>query len=200
MQSKKMSVSILALVVLAGGLAPSAFGQFSKTQSPFRPPHRELGYYDRATGAFAPLQEQAEEVEPAATVTAAGEYVVNFTITVKSAVPKNAVIGCDVGLGTVDLLASLSYDEEGSAIATGSGGTRTCKVTIPYSWTLTSPDTTDMVTLSYSVTMIEGYEATATNGTGTIVEGVPVRSTSHDLASTKIPTATTTTINVAATI
>jgi len=200
MQSRKMILLILALVVLACEIAPSAFGQFAKNQSPFRSSHRELGFYDRTTGAFTPLQAASEDAEPAATTTAAGEFVFTITITVKSTVPKNAVIGCDASVATADALTGLYYDEHGSAVATGSGGTRTCVVTIPYSWILTTPTTSDSVTMAYDVTLIERYEATATNGTATIVEGIPLRSTGHDLTTIKLPTASSTPIAVPATI
>jgi hypothetical protein len=198
MQSKKMILPIL--VVLALGLAPSAFGQFAKTQSPFRPPQRELGYYDRATGAFTPLQPAAEDAEAAATTTnVTGEFVFNLTISLKSTLPKNAVIGCDAMVLVDDAITGLSYDEQGSAVATGSGSTWTCTIKIPYSWTLTTPTTADMVSMSYDASMVEGYQATATNGSATIVEGIPLRSSGHGLGSIKLPASgatTTETISV----
>ena len=200
MQSRKLLLPILALVILALGLAPSAFSQIAKTQSPFKAPHRDLGFYDRTTGAFTPLEVASEEVEPAVTTTASGEFIFNFTITLKSAVPTNAVIGCDANVEVADLTTGLSYGEQGSSIATGTGTTRTCTVKIFYSWTLTSPDTADMVSMSYDASMIKGYEATASNGTGTIVEPIGVRSSGHDLPTIKLPTAATTTETISVTL
>jgi len=198
MQSRKMILPIL--VVLALGLTPFAFGQFAKTQSPFQAPHRELGYYDRATGAFTPLHAPAEDVLPEATTPTTGEFEFDITITVKDTIPKNTVFGCDARVTVTDVTSTLNYSEEGSAVATGTGTTRTCTIKIFYSWLLLSP-TLDSVTLSYDASMIEGYEATATNGSASIVEAVPLRNTGHDLTTIKTPAnGATTTETISATL
>jgi len=200
MQMRKVTLLLLAVVVV--GLAASAFGQFAKTQSPFKAQHRELGYYDRQTGAFTPVKAEATgDAESAATATVTGEFEFTITITLKTAVPKNGIVGCDADAAITDPVTELSYGESGSAVATVSGTTATCKVNIPYSWILGTPTTADMVYLDYDATLIEGYEATATNGTGTIVEGIPLRTTSHDLTPIKLPASgATTTEAIAATL
>jgi len=201
MQIRKVTLPILVVLVL--GLAASAFGQFAKTQSPFKTQHRELGYYDRTTGAFTPVKPEAtDNAEPATTATVTGEFEFTINITLKSTLPKNGIVGCDADAYITDPVTELSYAETGAAVATGSGSTWTCKVTIPYSWILTSPITAaDVVGLDYDATLIEGYEATATNGTGTVVEGIPLRSSGHDLGTIKLPASgATTTETIAVTL
>jgi hypothetical protein len=59
--------------------------------------------------------------------------------------------------------------------ATGTGATRTCKLSIPYSWSLTSQSTDNMTT---------GYSVIATTGTA----GLPQRtSTRNPLDTRKVP-------------
>lgn len=189
MQSRKMMLPLLAVLVL--GLAPFSFGQlFSKAH----PAHKTLGYYDPATGAFQPLPKATDAEEPAATVIG-GTITIRLTINVKSTIPKNAVIGCNGTADVLDDTSDLSFDEEGSAIATLVSGTQyLCVVKLPYSWTLSSAST-DKVYLSYSASIEYGYEATATNGTATIVEGVAARLNSHTLAPIDVPINGATTTN-----
>jgi len=182
MQSRKMMLPLLAVLVL--GLAPFSFGQFVPKP---RPTHKTLGYYDPATGAFRPVGKPAADAEaPAATVTS-GTITFRLTINVKSTIPKNAVITCNGSAGVFDDSTDLESDEEGSAVATLVSGTQyLCIVKLPYTWTLSS-SATDMVSLQYGASIDYGYEATATNGTATIVEGVNARITDHTLAPIAVP-------------
>ena len=171
-------------VILVVGLASSAFGQFA---SHFPLSHRELGYYDHATGVFTPLQLAAQEAEvPPATTPTTGTIVFSITITLKTAVPKNGVVGCDGHAFVSGDSSGFNAQENGFALATGTGTTRTCKVTIPYSWLLASP-TTDSIGLNYNAFVAEGIELTATNGTGTAVEFGNVRSSDQSIAPIKVP-------------
>jgi hypothetical protein len=185
---------LLFLVVLVVGLAPTAFGQFA-SHSTFT--HPELGYYDREAGAFTPLRAVAQDAEvlPAVTPTT-GELVFNFTITVKSTVPKNAVIVCQ-GFAFVNE-SGFSAQENALSLATGTGATRTCSVKIFYSWLLASPST-DSVNLSYKTRIADGVQITATNGTDTSVVTSEARGSNQTIAPIKVPAngaTTTETISV----
>jgi hypothetical protein len=188
--------TVLSLAVLGLGLAPFAFGQLA---SPARPSsQRVLGYFDPASGVFEPIRPAAAEIDPAAS-TETGTLVVKYTITVKSTIPKNGVIGCTAGASTGDVAGE--YDESASAIATGSGSSYTCSAIIHYSWLLNTP-TTDQVLLSGSVTMVYGYQATASNGTSVVVQPIDARASSHYIPPLKSVPANglTTTINVSVTL
>jgi hypothetical protein len=187
-------MTVLLVVVLVAGLAPMAVGQFA-AHSTFT--HPELGFYDRETGTFTPLKPMAQDAEalpPVAPTT--GELVFNFTITVKSTVPKNAVIVCQ-GFAFVNE-SGFSAQENGFSLATGTGATRTCSVKIFYSWLLTSPST-DSVSLSYKTGIDDGIQVTATNGTATLVVAAETRGSNQNIAPIKVPAngaTTTETISV----
>jgi len=184
-----MMLPLLAVLVL--GLAPFSFGQlFSKPH----PANKTLGYYDPATGAFQPLPKATDAEEPAATVTG-GTITFRLTINVKSTIPKNAVIACSGSASVLSDSSDLTFDEEGSAVATLVSGTQyLCIVKLPYSWTLSSA-ATDKVYLNYSASMDYGYEVTATNGSATIVQGVSARLTTHSIAPIDVPINGATTTN-----
>lgn len=175
---------LVFLVIFVIGAASSAFGQLT---SHFPMSHRELGYYDHATGIFTPLQPiaQEEEMPPVITPTT-GTIVFSITITLKTAVPKNGVVGCDGHVFVSGDSSGFNSQESGFALATGTGTTRTCKVTIPYSWLLASP-ATDSVSLNYNAFVAEGLQVTATNGTDTAVEFANIRQSSQGIATIKVP-------------
>ena len=181
MQTRKLMLPLLVVLVL--GLAPFGFGQFAtKTHSQ----HRTLGYYDSTTGAFQPLAKAADAEQPPVAPTT-GTITFRLTINVKSVIPKNAVIGCTGSATVFDDSSTLSDDEIGSAIATLVSGTQyLCIVKLPYSWLLSSP-TTDQVALGFDASIDYGYQATATNGTATVVEPIGARDTSHSLAPIAVP-------------
>ena len=185
-----MKRTILALAVLVIALAPLGFSQFAPQQHP----HRNLGYYDPATGSFTPIP-PVEDAEAPATTPTTGTLTFNFTLTVKSTIPKNAVIGCTSAASVFDSGSGITADETVSGVAKlVSGTTYSCSLVIHYSWVLTSP-TTDKISLNHSASIEYGYQATATNGTGTIVVPVIDRSSAHSVASITVPAngATTTT-------
>jgi hypothetical protein len=180
MHNPRRIVLFLALLLL--GLAPFGFGQFGNQS---RNSHRTLGYYDPATGAFEPLRPDMDADAPLVTATT-GTLVFKFNITVDSTVPKNGVVGCSAD-ATVSDTSGFFSDEHGDAIAAHvSGKTYSCTVTIPYAWTLTSAST-DKISMSVSSQLIYGYQATATNGTGIVVDPVAQRTTNQPLGSIKVP-------------
>jgi len=120
--------------------------------------------------------------------TFAGKFVVNFTITVSSAIATTDKVACSVNASLSDNIVGGGnfIVEEVEVAGTRSGSTVTCKATLPYSWNLVTP-TTDTVSLTYSIS--------STPGTS------PFRLSSQGIANIKVPAnGATTTETVTATI
>jgi hypothetical protein len=181
--NKTLSTLLLACVGCLA-ISQSLWGQSTSAAGGIR------GYLNPRTGAFHPTPLVADtdaDAQPAATVFG-GKFVVNFTITVASAIPTTDPISCAVSLAFEDNLAAGGHIIEEEVVVTGtrSGSTVTCKATLPYSWTLVTP-TTDMVPLSYTIS-----SAGATS---------PFRLSSQSIATIKVPAnGATTTETVTATI
>jgi hypothetical protein len=111
-----------------------------------------LGYLDPRTGAFRPVPAATEETpDSSALTTVTGTLTITLNITVKST--GLTTFTCTAEIEMEDAVGSASprgYGESVEATATGSGTTRTCKLTIPYSWSLSTP-TSDSMTTTYSV-------------------------------------------------
>jgi hypothetical protein len=119
-----------------------------------------LGYWDPHTGAFRPVTAAAEESfpEPAALVTFGGTITVTLTITLKTT--SLTTITCSESVSVVDAAttgAPRIFSESNTVAATGTGTTRTCKLSIPYSWGLAT-QASDTMSTGYSV-----FGATGTN-------------------------------------
>jgi hypothetical protein len=114
-----------------------------------------------------------------------GKFVFGFTVTISSALPKNAVVVC-TARASVNESGGQSVTQTATGIATPSGGKATCTATMPYSWELATPSS-DKVLLTYSVEVDYGYEATASNGTGTIVTLASTDKVAQSLGSRAIP-------------
>ena len=134
-----------------------------------------LGYLDPHTGAFRPVPSAAEE-DPNALppATFGGTITLTITITLKTAGLTN--ITCEDDVSVFDGTTSpRSFGETDTVAATGTGSTRTCKLSIPYSWGLTT-QSTDTMSTSYFVT----------GSTGTT--GLPSRTSSlSPLDTRKVP-------------
>ena len=117
-----------------------------------------------------------------------GTATVTLTITVKTTGITNVI--CDLGTVVEDNLTAAFrlFDESDSVAATGTGTTRTCKLSIPYSWGLITPSS-DSMTTSYTVV-----------GGGSATLGLPNRTSGlSPLDTRKVPangTITTLTANV----
>jgi hypothetical protein len=161
-----------------------------------------LGYWNPNTGTFSPLIQAAPDsgVSPDVAPTT-GKFVFNFTLTVLSTVPKNGQVGCEADANTLESSTGQDITEHVTGIATlSSGSTWTCSVSMPYSWNLSTPST-DTVSLHYVISIDDGFEITATNGTATLVAPLVPRSSEQYLPSIKVPaTGTTTTEAIAATM
>jgi len=148
------------------------------------------GYLNSRTGIFHPIRRAPpqDDVEPLATSTYTGTFVVNFTITVSSAIPATETIGCVAGASLVDTgTVHAIVDLAASAVTRGTGSTVTCTVTIPYSWKLASAST-DSVGLSYAVTFPAEFSTPA---------GLwPHRTGSQEIGKIKVPVSGTTTTEI----
>jgi hypothetical protein len=183
-------------VVLILGFAIFAFAQRATHSS-----SGELGYYDRNTGTFTPLQAGPEtELPPVAPTT--GTLIFKFTITAKSPLPKNSVVACSGG-AFVSESSGFSSTEKATGIATlVSGTTYTCTSTINYSWLLSSPSTDKIQFQNIHASSSYGYQVTATNGTAILVQPVGGRESDQSpLAPISVPAnGATTTENVSITL
>jgi hypothetical protein len=134
-----------------------------------------LGYLDPQTGAFRPVPPAAEEVDPASLTTFTGTITVTLTVTLKT--PGLTNVTCQASTSVLDnaQTSPRDYNENASAAATGSGTTRTCKVTIPYAWGLAT-QSSDTMTTNYFV-----------NGNTGTLGGVSRSSSIFPLDSRKVP-------------
>src|ERR1700722_6161345 len=140
--SKFLLICICCLIAV-----PAVWGQ-----APNRPAnHGVLGYLDPQTGTFRLLPAVDDSVEPPATTTFTGTITLTITVTVKTAGLTN--IACTSSVGVEDGLTTgsvRSFAESDTVLATGSGSTRTCKLSIPYSWALAT-QSSDTMTNDYTV-------------------------------------------------
>ena len=111
-----------------------------------------LGHFDPKTRVFRPLPQAGDgAAEPPALTTVTGTITITFTITIASSGIANP--GCVAFVGVEDAISTgspRSLSEIGIVAATGSGSTRTCKVSIPYSWGLATQSADKMQT-SYEI-------------------------------------------------
>ena len=142
--------------------------------------HGVPGYLDPQTGVFKPLiQRPVEEADAAAIAPTTGTLTFTITITVKSTNLGTDKIVCSANASTSEAIPPSGFrsiEENASVAATGTGSTRTCIVTIPYSWPLSTAKT-DTITLLYNVSAI----GAASGG------GVPLRLSTQTLPSIKVP-------------
>jgi hypothetical protein len=187
--------NFLLVCVCFAGLAQPAWSQIANKE----PGKGIPGFLDPKTGAFTPSVQNPIDSEALAAAATTGKFVFNFTITVNSVIPKNGVVTCDANTDVFE--SSQSIQEHAFSFATlVSGSTWKCSVTIPYSWTLSTP-ASDMVSLSYSLAITEAFQLTASNATGTLVAPIAPRHHNHTIGAIKVPlTGSTTTENITATI
>lgn len=140
MSNRMMSILFACVCLMAG--TQSLWGQNGS--------HGFRGYLDPLNRVVVALPEAQTSMEEPATSPFGGTINFNFTITVKANITSTAKIQC-TGMATVlDLSAQNEILEQASVLATRSGTTATCAVTIPYLWNLAS-GTTDKLTLGYII-------------------------------------------------
>jgi hypothetical protein len=137
-----------------------------------------LGYLDPHTGAFRPVTLATEEsVDAASLPVFGGTITVTLTITLKTTAITNVTCSANVSVTDAATTGTPRFLTETETVAaTGTGTTRTCKITIPYSWGLAT-QSTDSMSTGY---VVSGSPATA--------GALPVRtSTVSPLDTRKVP-------------
>ena len=88
---------------------------------------------------------RSTELTVCGVTTITGTISVTLTITLKTTGLTN--VTCLAETTVLDNVTSpVSYTESNTVAATGTGGTRTCKLTIPYSWALATQSSDSMST------------------------------------------------------
>src|SRR5258708_17580620 len=125
-------------------VAPAVWGQTANSQA--KP--GILGYLDPRTGAFRPVPSAAEEGPDAAALTTfTGTVTVTLTITLKTTGLTNITCSEDVSVSDgITTVSARFFGESNAVAATGTGTTRTCKLSIPYAWALTTKSSDNMTT------------------------------------------------------
>lgn len=165
------TTKLLFICICCLGIAvPTLWGQATSGQAM----NGILGYLDPRTGAFRAVPATVDDSDtlPAATVVG-GTVTLTITITVKTT--GLTKFTCSASVTTLDgTINPTIYAETNTVAATGTGSTRTCKLSIPYSWSLTSQSTDNMTT---------GYDVIAT-GTAALPQRT---STRNPLDTRKVP-------------
>jgi hypothetical protein len=164
----RITKQLLLCICCLGIAVPTAWGQAANSQATTG----ILGYLDPHTGAFRPVPAATEEDSSLAAATVVGGTItVTITITVKTTTLTNFICSADVSV--VDGTTSPTvYSETNSVAATGTGSTRTCKLSIPYAWSLTTQASDRMTT---------GYIVSGTTG----ATGLPQRTSSRNPLDTR---------------
>jgi len=164
---------MMVLICSLGVATTTSWGQAANSQATTG----ILGYLDPHTGAFRPLPAAVPQDDelPAATVFT-GTVTVTITITVKTTTLTNFTCSAEVSVADGSTTISpVFFGETDTVAATGTGSTRTCKLSIPYSWGLTTQSTDNMQT---------SYNVFGTAGTA----GLPQRTSSRSpLDTRKVP-------------
>ncbi len=124
----RMTKLLMILICCLAVATPATWGQAANSQAR----SGILGYLDPHTGAFRPLPAAVPQDEelPAATLFT-GTVTVTITITVKTTALTSFT--CSAEVSVLDGSTSFtSYAETDTVAATGTGSTRTCKLSIPY--------------------------------------------------------------------
>ena len=180
------TTKLLLICVCCVIAAPAVWGQAAN--DPAKQPGI-LGFLDPHTGAFRPVPPAVEDnsgVFSATTFT--GTVTVTITITVSTTKLTNFT--CIATVSVPDGTTSpVFYEESNTVASTGTGTTRTCSLSIPYAWSLTTQSSDNMTT---------SYTVTGTTGTS----GLPQRFASRSpLDTRKVPsTGTTTALTAAVTL
>ena len=90
-------------------------------------------------GAAPWAVQAAAAVDPnVAVATYTGTFFLSFTIAVKSSIPTNFPIQCSATMTVTDIANGAFYSESKAGVATRTGNTATCSLTVPYAWSLSS--------------------------------------------------------------
>lgn len=115
-----------------------------------RPTQLLQGFLDPKTGLFSmPAATPSEsDFEALATSTYTGTFSFRFTVTLKSGVPSDYPIQCSASVSPIDS-SGLYYSDVKTVLASRTGSTATCNLSIYYSWVLANSSA--LVTTTYWV-------------------------------------------------
>lgn len=192
--SRRITKIVLSCACLIGATLP-VWGQQQAAGST-----GILGRLNPRTGSFRPAQRPLiDDAAAEAATDATGKLVFNITITIASTIPAASVITCNAAAYVVDNLNDttftfLAITKDATVVATRSGSTAQCTVTIPYSWKLI---TASADTISPSI-QIQALDEATNPAARTVIEGT----LDQDLSDIKVPAAVgaTTTETVAVTL
>jgi hypothetical protein len=148
-----MKISKLWLICISCFLtALAANGQSGSAQTrPDQTGSGILGYLNPHTRSFHPLPQAADSaIEPPALTTFTGTVKLTITITVKSTSITNLKCVAIVEAADGGSLGIRQLSEIDFVAATGTGTTRTCTLSVPYSWGLAT-QSSDTMNTSYEV-------------------------------------------------
>jgi hypothetical protein len=109
-----------------------------------------------------------------AATTVTGELTLKLTVTIASTIPTSTEILCGLSADVSGESTSGQFDsiqEYDTVVATRSGATAACQLAIPYQWILYG--TGDTVSLSYSVTALNGTSVGRSNSVSFETIAVP---------------------------
>jgi hypothetical protein len=151
------------------GLVASCMAQNADTDVPTK---KMPGIQDARAAALRALkahdlstEDSTGEVSPPATTPSTGKFVFNIKINVNPGLPTTSKIFCSASAATAESVTLVSFVDDGAVVATRSGSTATCSITLPYGWFLATP-TKDPVGLGIAVTSLTGSSSTPPNQTG----------------------------------
>jgi len=184
----KMSKTICLCVCLVG------LTQLGWSQVNSRSDHGIPGYLDPKTGTFT-TKVQTPEGDPVTPTYLYGEYVINLAATVNTHIPSGGVVSCNFTVSEFGD-SNGSYTEYEAAVATGSGTSWKCSITIPYAWLLGTPGT-DTISVSYTIGIDEAFTVGSASP-----EVISLRKSTYNAPSTTgVPASgTVTTLNLGAAI
>jgi len=127
-----------------------------------------------ARRALASHATDAAELPPATTPTT-GKLVINIKIDVNPGLPAANKINCGADAITGDEGNADIFENDGAVLATRSGSTATCKITLPYGWFLASASK-DEVGIGITVESTTGTEGSVpfTDAIGSTSITIPV--------------------------
>lgn len=169
-----MRLSKLLLICICFVMTVSAvWGQAANSQAR----QGVLGYLDPQTGMFRLIPPAAEDnAEFPALTTFTGTITVTITVTLKTAGISSVICQATTAVEDAITTTPRSFAELDTVAATGTGTTRSCKLSIPYSWALAT-QSSDSMSTDYTVT-----------GSGSTPTTPPIRSSSlNPLDTRKVP-------------
>jgi hypothetical protein len=181
MKTTKLFFAIVGVL----GLVAGCFAQDAQTKKT----PGILGYLDPKTGAFRILPTPgASPAESPMVTPTTGKLVFNITIAVNPGLATSAKILCSATAAVAEATTAGVFEDTGTVVATRSGATAKCSVTLPYGWNLAKPSS-DVVSLSVTVTATTGTAPPITEAISSQSLSIPVPtsgSTTTEAISTAI--------------